>query len=199
MQPALLLFPLPRGGGGFVLCSVWFYFNVRFYCNFSFYSQEVPPAGGVTFSPPKKSPKSRQKPMVSGLPFCPSAPVVRGGPVSWQRCFPCDDLTLPPRSAAALWDVVSGLVPRSVFNVAELRVVFQRFRVDLVCFFYPKAVFISVFTIPRYVAGICARRNVVPPGRRHIAVSVQLTKTAYIPFVQPIKSDKILHASPRES
>ena len=46
--------------------------------------------------------------MVSGLPFCRTAALPCHGPVSWRRCFPCDDLTLPPRSAAALWDVVSG-------------------------------------------------------------------------------------------
>ena len=158
--------------------------------------QEFPPAGGVTFSPPKKSPKSRQKPMVSGLPFCPTAALPCDGFVSWRRCFSCDDLTLPPRSAAALWDVVSGwsLDPFPTFQgcVCFSGLLFA-------CFFYPKAEFLSVFTIPMFVAGICARRNVVPPGRRHIAVSIQLTKTACIPFVQPIKSHKILHASPKGS
>ena len=116
-----------------------FAFFVWFYCNVRFPSQEFPPAGGVTFSPPKKSPKSRQKPMVSGLPFCPSAPVVRGGPASWRRCFPCDDLTLPPRSAAALWDVVSGW---SLDPFPPLRFLLNLFLLSqgsvYIRFYYPK-------------------------------------------------------------
>ncbi len=45
-------------------------------------------------------------------------------PYVW-RCFPCDDSTPPPRSAAALWDVVSGLIPRSVSNVAGVHSLFS--------------------------------------------------------------------------
>ena len=41
--------------------------------------------------------------------------------------------------------------------------------------------------IPRCVAGITARRKVVPPGRRRIAVSMQRWKTAYRSMEQESK------------